>query len=226
MASVKFSGLIAGIKGVVNGSILQSNPAGYVMRTRTNGTRINSQSWQGQKSALAWVAGQWRELSPSDQATFATQAPNYPATDKFGDAYDPSAYQLFMTLNGALYSNGLTMISSAIAPVALTDPLYISISNTWAVSLEFAYGTLVSSDEVIVLYAGPTQSAGTGFRVGSMRRIGQFVAADGNSGIDITNEYAAVFPDTFTVGVVWFMAQIINVNTGQKGRTFTTMFTI
>lgn len=74
MAKVSFSGLIASITGKLGGSVLQNSFGGYQIRTRVSPRNPRSGFQQLARGDLAFIAGAWRSLTPTQQQSFIDNA--------------------------------------------------------------------------------------------------------------------------------------------------------
>lgn len=129
MPSIKFTALVSDMKGKANGSVFSKNKQGNYFRNNVTGGGRKSLAWDQQKSNFSFLSTQWRSLTEVQKDSWASMAANYPALNKFKESYIPSAYQLYMRLNGVLYAKGFTLLTTPIAQRSLPnlDDLYLDM---------------------------------------------------------------------------------------------------
>jgi len=81
---------------------------------------------QRMRSALLCL---WRGLTDGERLTWNTGNINYPALNKFGDAYTPSGYQVFMTLNLQMNTPGTVFNRTCPLPQSVPDCPFMSIDG-------------------------------------------------------------------------------------------------
>jgi hypothetical protein len=111
MPQIKFSGLVTAMKGKAGGSIFSQNKQGAYFRNNRWGGGRKSQRWDNAKIRLSFLSNQWRLLSAEQREAWQAAGADYPFQNKFKESYIPSGYQLFMSLNGHLYSQNLPLLS-------------------------------------------------------------------------------------------------------------------
>jgi hypothetical protein len=129
MPQVKFSGLVTDMKGKAGGSVFSSNKQGAYMRNNKWGGGRKSQRWDASKSKLASLANTWKSLNPNEQQAWNDAAADYPFTNKFGEQYIGSGYQVYMSLNGTLSINALPLLREPGARRAFPDDMFITFRN-------------------------------------------------------------------------------------------------
>lgn len=112
MPQIKFSGLVTAMKGKSGGSIFSQNKQGAYFRNNKWGGGRKSARWDRAKVRLTQLSNTWRSLSEQQRQAWQDAAANYPFTNKFGDEYIGSGYQVFMSLNGNLYAHNLPLLTT------------------------------------------------------------------------------------------------------------------
>lgn len=216
MATIKPSGLVTGFKGKLQGSVLQYNSGGNIIRSNRNHNRATSQQWSLQKIKQATVAQHWRSLTDANRATWNAIVADYPTTNKWGDERIPSGYELHNRLNGALYSLFASMLDEAPAPEgvpSLTDNISEPDIDHW---LRIKWGHSGGGTAIVVAYGskpvppGRTPSPGSYFRM-------NFNAVNDGDYIYYDEIYEAKYGKPAVGMVVWVKGQIINEDTGELG---------
>lgn len=140
MPKIKFTALVADMKGKSNGSVFSTNKGGSYFRTNKGGTNKNNVLIGIQKSRLASLASAWRNLD-SDTVDAWNQAVNlYPTKNAFGDVRIPSGYELFMRLNGSLIAQGFPRIT--VPAVPREQPPYGAVSIDYPDLYQFNPNTI------------------------------------------------------------------------------------
>ena len=129
MPQIKFSGLVTDMKGKAGGSVFSSNKQGSYMRNNKWGGGRKSNRWDLSKSKLSALANSWRLLNAEQQEAWNTSAKDFPFTNKFGEQYIGSGYQVYMSLNGNLLANGFPLLTTPGANRALPEDLDVSFSQ-------------------------------------------------------------------------------------------------
>ncbi len=112
MPQIKFSGLVTAMKGKAGGSIFSQNKQGSYFRNNRWGGGRKSARWDAAKNKLNQLSNSWRALSAKQRDAWQNAAANFPFTNKFGDEYIASGYQVYMSLNGNLYAQNLPLLTS------------------------------------------------------------------------------------------------------------------
>ena len=155
MPSIKFTALVSDMKGKANGSVFSKNKQGNYFRNNVTGGGRKSLAWDQQKSNFSYISTQWRSLTPEQKDAWNSMAANYPALNKFKESYIPSAYQLFMRLNGVLYAKGFQTLTTPIAQRSFPNleelsvdlPSYTAYSGKWGAGFNNANGVNVVGNE-------------------------------------------------------------------------------
>lgn len=119
------------ILGSREGSTFQRTANGFVIRKRTVPTQKSSDIQSVATNRFASVSQNWRSLTPAQQATWATEAPNFPRTDSLGNSYIISNQQLQQSSNVNLEVSNQNQIvtipaSAAIPAISFVDSFYDS----------------------------------------------------------------------------------------------------
>jgi len=198
MARVKYSGLIAGMRGKLSGGILSACLSANTLRTKTIPINRKTLLHSASRSSLAARSQEWRELTEAERDTWILEAPNYPRIDQFGDPYEMSGFNLycFININRVLFGRATEV--NAPAPEAITQFTALSLEAlTAADALNFSFTpTPFTPNADFIIQATPQLLPGIGNASNKYRIIKTF--QDGTvSPQEITNEYKAVYPGDF-----------------------------
>lgn len=192
MATIKWSGLVSEMKGVLNGSVFQGSKVGTIIRNNATGIGRKTIPRQDIKVNYAAVVQAWRGLSSANRATWEDQVINYPFTDKYGDPYTPSPYQLFMWANLNLTNAELSTVNTIADPEivnSLENALYTSTSGGEK-GLTFDFYPDV--DRRIMVYASVPVSNWIDINKPNLRLIGS-ASLDGLSELSIETMYTNTY---------------------------------
>jgi hypothetical protein len=103
MAVVKYGSIIDEIKGKLNGQIFQGGRNAPILRSGMNGNgkkMTNSPvRRQNQGNRFSTVAKYWSQITPTQRITWSSLLGVWTFTDKFGDVYNGTPYQIFCACN-------------------------------------------------------------------------------------------------------------------------------
>tara|TARA_R110000782_G_scaffold252544_1_gene340385 strand:+ start:121 stop:816 length:696 start_codon:yes stop_codon:yes gene_type:complete len=218
MASIRFN-QIADARGSINGTVYSRGIGGLYMKNRVSPVNPQTAKQTAVRAALAALATSWRGLSDDQRTSFKGQVANYPATNRLGETYTPSGYQLYMTLNGNLSAVNTEAIEVPIAPVAFSASLVSAMSivitagavSTGTVSLDDTQG----SNETILIEMTGALSAGVSAPSGGLfRRV--LVDATETDSFDIAAAYTAIFGVPAVGSKIFARVFKVNVLSGQR----------
>lgn len=129
MPQIKFSGLVTAMKGKAGGSIFSQNKQGAYFRNNRWGGGRKSARWDAAKQKLTQLSNSWRALSSEQRQAWQDAAANFPFTNKFGDEYIGSGYQVYMSLNGNLYAQQLPLLTSPGEARPFPEDITFNVSN-------------------------------------------------------------------------------------------------
>lgn len=127
MPKVKFSALVSDMKGKANGSVFASNSGGTYFRTNKTGGGQKSISWATNKNSFADISGTWRSLTDEEKTAWKDARTLYPTKNAFGDVRLPSAYELYMRLNGVLSAASLPILTTPLTPRTMPQMTNVSV---------------------------------------------------------------------------------------------------
>ena len=143
MAIVKYGAVVTGIKGSVGGTTFQGGRSGGIMKNK------GAQLGQGQKRKtppsvkgvviamrnFGTVTKAWASLSVGERVSWEGLIGVWTFTDKFGDVYNGTAYQIFTAANINRLTMLLPILTTAPVKVDAVDPVInmsdYSLSGTW-----------------------------------------------------------------------------------------------
>lgn len=223
MASVKWSGLVSEMKGVLNGSILSVGYGGQTIRNRRSGGGRKSIPWGFTKAFLPTVSATWRGLTSAQQLAWATAAPDYPYTDKFGNSQIPSGYQLYCTLNLNMLYAGQTLLTVPIAPLVPENIGTPTVYSAGTGVIEADWTPQFTNRTRVLIYCSQPLSLGVTSPPRTVQLITQF-NSNASSPQDISSTYERRFGVVPAAGRCFWKVQQIDKDSGQRYGTYTGFF--
>ena len=201
MVKVKFSGLITGMRGKINGSIFTANRYGDVLRNKAVPVNRQSQPHSVERASLANRSQEWREMTQGQRDAWIAATPDFSRIDVFGDPYDLSGINLYVSINRNRISVGVAVTAIAPAPQAVIslNTLTLSASTGPEVLSATFTDTPTHGTTVFILFATKQLLPGIQHFEKHYRKITTIPAGTG-SPHDIIDSYQGVFPASFIVG--------------------------
>ena len=192
MARVQYGSIVTQLKGSVAGHVFQPGNVGYVLRTKgyTPGNGIGAR--KAQNLILSQVTKLWRTLSSAEITAWLNAAALWPFTDKFGNTYYGSGFQVFVAYNTALIVMEEDPVLTPAAPVAPGTPGIVSFSSHTTAALDFTNSIATVGADNLLLFASRPLSAGVGSQHVKFRLMDVFDYS-GTGAQSFRAEYLAAF---------------------------------
>ena len=220
---VKFSNLIAGMSGKLNGGVAARNRGGAYFRIKVTPTNPQTIAQVEARNRLAQFSQAWRSLTQAQRDAWAGAVDQWKKTDVFGDAITPSGSNLFVRLNINITNAGGTSINLPPIPVGATALSSLEATASAAaaeIQLDFAPG-VIPVGTAMVVEATPALSAGISNAKSRFRQI-TVLAAGTAAGEDIGAAWVAKF-GTLVVGQkVFIRARLVTLTTGEVSQSLVT----
>lgn len=216
MASIRYTGIVAQIKGSIAGTTFQSNRNGFTIRTKPLPRNPRTSGQQGVRIFTAGLAQRWRTLSDADRASWDAVVGSWPAVDAYGDPVTLSGYSVYMRANLGLIIAGTNPSDTGTLPTLLwpivNPTMTISIAAGTAIWAWAA--SPVDADNYVVLSASFMMSQGRKFRKTGLRAIA-FAEPTDASGIDIIAALTTYLGQSPILGSrIWFTMQVYSMSAG------------
>lgn len=121
MASIKYSALVTGMSGKLNGSVMARNKGGSYVRNKTTPSNPRTTYQQQRRAIFGSVSSAWRSLNGTVVTSWNLMASEYPYTDYWGDQRFLSGHGLHQKLQTNLSTAGLPLLTAPIPPIAVTE---------------------------------------------------------------------------------------------------------
>lgn len=189
------------------------------MKTWKKPSNPQSSAQVAVRSDLSVLAASWRDLTAAERASWNGIVDQYPQTNRLGDTYTPSGYQLYMTLNSNLNAAGQSTIDAPANPVApsgyLPSDLTMSLTAGVLTTGEIANSVAGDAGETIIVEMTSGLSAGINAPSrGLFKKVQTFA---GNAGdLDIASAYQGLLGDPPLGTKVFARLSYVNNTTGQR----------
>jgi hypothetical protein len=164
----------------------------------------------------AGLAGAWRDLTNEQRDSWRTGAVNYPAYNKFGAAYTPSGYQVFMTLNFQIYIASGAYVSTCPVPETVPDMIDVAIAQPNLTTLTLSWSIGIASLYMIKIEATQPMAKGNQPKNSYFKAI-KLLPDSATSPYALFNDYANVYGSFPANAMIYFRFTYISATTGQKG---------
>ncbi len=212
MAIVKMGVIVVDIKGKIGGTIFQGGRSATVMRTKNNGSKqqvvnqqLNTKILFGPISnRFGAVTKGWSKLTEVQRATWSDLLEVWTFTDKFGDTYNGTPFQIFTAVNlnrlqidQAQFTSAPTFSAATDLGVTFED---YSLTGTW--NLVMANTATLTQKLIVKASANqnPTKSV-----QGTSKRAITLYTGKGNESVDLKAAYLAAYGNEPILGSVIFV---------------------
>jgi hypothetical protein len=227
MALMKLTAFNAGIKGKIQGTVFQYCPYGQVVKgglldaisAGAKLTKADAGRVMPVKAYLTKLSSAWRSLTSGDQLTWATQAPNYPFTNKWGDTFTPSGFLLYMKMNLNLNKVGLPEVHTAPAPEPLVNASSFTVIWDGTGPAYSLVGLAQTAGYTQYIQATASLSPGKKPPISAFKSIYVVQVGDPDP-FNLTSYYTDVFGQLPLSGNIWFKVWSVNNITGMPGAPY------
>lgn len=211
MAIVKYGAVVTEIKGPVGGQVFQGGRSAPTLRTKPPSginTAVGNPIITGVPNPLATnqrlfstIQKTWQGLTQVQRDSWAGLVGIYTFTDKFGDVYNGTPFQIFSSMNLIAVAIDEAIITTAPVELASVSPLGTtddySISGTWNTTTTQAGGIGMK----IPLWVSRPVSATTPFSRAKLIKVGVGTYA-GPGTTDFKPAYDALVGPATVIGSV------------------------
>lgn len=117
-------------KGSRGSSVFQKCGTTFSIRMRRKPRFQRTQKTSQSRNVFHHVQSNWRVVSPANQNSWDTQAPNFPRVNSLGQNYELLPLQLFSSQNKVLSDSGIGIVDVASPPVTFPNPSLSSLLFT------------------------------------------------------------------------------------------------
>ena len=192
MARVQYGTIVTALKGNVGGQTFQNGNISKVLRNK--GYRAGSSS-VARNNAVRNIVSQsarWRTLTDLQRAGWYSVRSFWPFTDKYGNSYLGSGYQVFVAWNSALEEMGYAVLdlpdtsqgTATVSPDTCQYAIGVGLSVSW--------DSTIGAPMTLQIFASPPMSPGRNNNNAKFRLIGNADPAADTS-ITFATEYDDIF---------------------------------
>lgn len=203
MAIFRPGPLVSEIRGSVGGTTFSRNPAGQIIRQRSNPVNPNSSRQQTVRTVLATISNRWGNiLTQAQRDAWDTYAAAVTMTNRLGDPFFLAGFQHYVRSNTAILQAGGIVVDDG--PTVLSLP---SLDPTWFGAASLLSGATIIFDNTMAwaneddawMSASMSSPVGPGrsFIGGPFRFAGAF---EGDSVTPPTSPHQFTQPWTIAVG--------------------------
>lgn len=216
---VKYGSIITNSRGKLGGQYYSRNHYGPYAANIVTPTNPQT-SYQSDKRAIfLYFTQNWRNLTRIQQEAWIAAAPDFPRTDVFGDPYESTGKNLYVSLNLNLAQIGETAIDEPPTPESIIPLPAISSFDAladYSLMKVFFAETLTDTTSKVCLYVTPPISPGY-FNVTSKYKLLLTFNQSSSDYINFQTEYSARFPSVAVGQKVFAKFQTIQTHSGQRG---------
>lgn len=211
MARVQYGSIITELKGKLGGHIFQGGNNAKVIRLRgyTKGSTTTTRS--AATSNLQQITSAYRLLTSPQRASWVAAAGNWPFTDKFGNTYFGSGYQMYVAYNRNLVAIRQATVVSPVAPVSPMALGTIVASASATNTLVVGWDNALDGNTTVMCFASPMYPSS----VNSNNRRYTFLAIEHtatNTNLFAGTQYVAKYGNLVS-GTQIFVKVIVRDNT-------------
>ncbi len=160
MARVQYGVIVTELKGAIGGSIFQRGNNSMVLKNKGYRKGTSSLSRQLANVNITSQAFRWRLISDANKAAWVAIQEAWTFTDKFGNTYIGSAYQIFVSYNSLLLTNGQTVLSAPNTVYLYTTLVFNRPEWSLAIGLSISWTILAAQSQFVQVYMSPPMSQG------------------------------------------------------------------
>jgi len=183
MARVKYSAMVADVRGSIGGAVFARNRGGAYVRNKTQPINPSSPLQQSIRAILSSLNSAWLLLTVVQRSAWALYAQNVPSKNVFGETVYLTGQNWYVNGNSARLNAGLSRVDAAPTLFERSDPALIqSLTFDLTVGLTMEYDdTEAWCDETgsaLLIYTSAAKSVGVNFFKGPYRYAGQVLGDD------------------------------------------------
>lgn len=210
MARIIYTALVAGIKGSINGSVIQSSSGGDQIRSRVKPRNIQSASQGGIRNPFQFTARQWSLISNTDRTSWSGAALPGETTKT---AFNRNNFNLNAAGQALVNAYAFNTVVQAMQ-VIINTLTSSQFTITAALPLQ-----VVPTDQALIVYATKNYNAGySNFNPSDMRIITVLPAGTDLSGsfpqVNLFTSYVNKFGAPVSGQKLWVRSKIVDITNG------------
>lgn len=220
-ALVKFGGGVSQMSGKLGGTVFARNKGGAYARNFVKPINPNTTKQQDVRAEFALLVSSWKDLTKVQQQLWEDMAPQYPYSNRLGEASVRTGQGLYIHLNMNLQVVGATILTEPLVPETFSNTKVGSLALVLTAGA-LTTGNLVltaigASTESVIIEVTTSLSGGiTKPAKGLFRQVQIETDASASATIDVKTAYIALFGSPQLNTNVFVRAFLVNENTGQR----------
>lgn len=130
VAKILFGNVVADARGKLGGVVMSRNTYGGYVRQKVSPVQPRSQGQLNQRNFFATVVRSWNDLTQSQRDAWNSFAPLFPFRDVFGLSKARTGQNMFVSLNLALMSNALDVLTDPPVNLDVLGVTSVGLANT------------------------------------------------------------------------------------------------
>jgi hypothetical protein len=191
MALIEMGVIVTKIRGKSKGAVFTGNTSGNILRNKSIPYRHTSVARSNQNNFMKYLSQSWSNLSPTDQAAWATHSLNFTFYNKLGAAVAAAPNLVFNITNQYYYQIGHAILTS---PLGYANPPTVNITgaaiDSGSHTASISFGTLSGSFYFPLFVSKPFSNGKGVFSQKNLAIIYQLYAA---GGVTYTQSFDALF---------------------------------
>jgi len=222
---VQYGSIITELKGKVGGQVFQGGNNSKVLRNQGYKAGNTSSNRRNAINAITSQAATWRSLTDLDRAAWSSITDTWVFTDKFGNTYYGSGYQVFVAWNSALINMGFPPVTAPSPPELLE--IITFEQQTWSLSGSFIieWNTSTADTQIMQVFVSPPLSAGRNNFHKRSKIIATLDASDGHN-YDVKSDYQIAYGQPTVGSRVVLTIQVRGQNFPHIFQTYQTSYII
>jgi len=224
MASVKYGVIITDIKGSVGGTTFKGSKSGPVIQNKiTKADAVRAGRIQNQDGSprnalpnlnLSRNASAWRSLDPADRAAWVSAAPDFEFTNRYGDPYTPSGFQLYMSQNNTLLNIAEPAISTPAAAASIEPTPEFEQASVGSNVIGISMPAGIPAGYTLQIYLSGPISPGRNFEPGLLKLVDLKTGGGTTFGLDA--KYVSVFGTIPATGQIFCGSKITKADAARS----------
>lgn len=220
---IKYSALVMGVSGKLNGSVGATNKGGAYLRNKGVVSNPNTAAQSAVRQNFGSLSSAFRGLGAENIAAWNAAAANFPIIDRLGDTRFVSGLALFVQLNTNLGTIGVAPLTAPPAkqpfPILALTAFVINFplgGGLGAVSVTTVTDRLTDGDFKIIYKFTPGVSAGISNAKNQLRLVSTAtVVPETPQVVDLVTPYVAKFGSAPVGSVVGVEVSLISTISGE-----------
>jgi len=216
MGLIKYSGLVTGIWGKVNGSVFTKNRTGTIIKNKQTPINQRSTLQTPNRNTINQISKRWAILTDGQRIEWNSLALTITLKNYWGDSYHPSGFNTFCRLNQNLFLCECPQIDDAplSKDVIALSPVDVGIIEESFPTINFNFSHRISNINTIhLIYSSAGNSQGIFYNKKNMKIIAMIPPLT-DSTFNAYSGFILKYPIFKTGQKIFFKLRAVNKLTG------------